>query len=331
MATKLMNGQIPDVLLAALVTPGRARNKAAKSFNDMRIAAAKDGIVLKTTNSLQTYRTDNDQVKLFLERYQTKYCQYAPGKVDAKLWRGQVWYRKPGMASAAKPGTSNHGWGLALDFQDLGGFSGKGYAWMKKHAGKYGWNNVEGKSINEPWHWVYVEANDKHKTPKPPTPVEDDVPTIKKYRASKTKQPVGTVIKGSGATKFVTVDFADDPKKTVNTLSADDKNGAKIEVKLSLASVPEGSTVQARAYRVFTDASGGASLRDPASNDDFELIERPGTDGNTQVDFEQTIIYKKPTSGKKSTRIRVELQVILPKGSTSKPTISRALCYTTIY
>jgi len=66
-----------------------------------------------------------------------------------------------GKTAAAKPGTSKHGWGQAMD---IGGF-GKGpgnvyFDWMEQNAKKYGWiNPAWAKKPGpgyEPWHWEYI-------------------------------------------------------------------------------------------------------------------------------------------------------------------------------
>ena len=61
---------------------------------------------------------------------------------------------------AAVPGTSNHGWGLAVDL--CGGverFDGAAHAWMQRHAGEFGWVHPSwaqrGGSRPEPWHWEF--------------------------------------------------------------------------------------------------------------------------------------------------------------------------------
>lgn len=46
----------------------------------------------------------------------------------------------------AKPGTSDHGWGLAVDLD------GKAQAWMRQNAGRFGF---AGTTPREPWHWAY--------------------------------------------------------------------------------------------------------------------------------------------------------------------------------
>jgi hypothetical protein len=65
---------------------------------------------------------------------------------------------RPGLA--AVPGTSEHGYGLAVDLCDgieRGG--GSRFQWMRAHAADYGWANpvwAQGGSQYEPWHWEYV-------------------------------------------------------------------------------------------------------------------------------------------------------------------------------
>jgi hypothetical protein len=70
-----------------------------------------------------------------------------------------VFSSKPGLA--AVPGTSNHGWGLALDL--CGGverFGSSAHRWMKANAGAFGFVHPEwarqGGSKPEPWHWEFA-------------------------------------------------------------------------------------------------------------------------------------------------------------------------------
>ncbi|WP_199421514.1 M15 family metallopeptidase [Actinotalea solisilvae] len=69
--------------------------------------------------------------------------------------------QKGGLAAA--PGTSNHGWGVAVDFDgfgSLGQFDRPTYLWMRANAGAYGWHHPSymqpgGAGPAEPWHWEY--------------------------------------------------------------------------------------------------------------------------------------------------------------------------------
>ncbi len=66
--------------------------------------------------------------------------------------------RKPGLA--AVPGTSNHGWALAVDL--CGGINVAGTAqsaWMAANAGRFGFVQPDwarqGGEKPEPWHWEF--------------------------------------------------------------------------------------------------------------------------------------------------------------------------------
>ena len=62
---------------------------------------------------------------------------------------------------AARPGTSNHGWGTAVDFPETYDYSfrGKYYKWLKKNSHKFGWvhrkNLEEGSPYAEAWHFEF--------------------------------------------------------------------------------------------------------------------------------------------------------------------------------
>lgn len=63
---------------------------------------------------------------------------------------------------AAVPGTSVHGWGRAVDFEDAGGeltFGSAGYAWLQANAWRFGFVHPAwaepGGSSPEPWHWEH--------------------------------------------------------------------------------------------------------------------------------------------------------------------------------
>lgn len=70
------------------------------------------------------------------------------------------WCSRGKCGNAAIPGTSNHGWALAVDLG--GGISSFGtaeYSWMKSNGPKYGWQHPSwaepGGSAPEPWHWDF--------------------------------------------------------------------------------------------------------------------------------------------------------------------------------
>jgi LAS superfamily LD-carboxypeptidase LdcB len=130
------NGKLPDSALQRLSWnhSQRLAPAAAESFEKLnRQFKAQFGKNISVTDSYRTYAQ----------------------QVILKARKGNL---------AAKPGTSNHGWGLAVDLG--GGINTYGttqYNWMLKNAPAYGWTNPEwarqGGSKNEPWHWEYGSGN----------------------------------------------------------------------------------------------------------------------------------------------------------------------------
>lgn len=61
---------------------------------------------------------------------------------------------------AATPGTSNHGWGLAVDLCPET-YAGERWSWLAENAPSFGWDNPPwarpGGSKYEPWHWELTE------------------------------------------------------------------------------------------------------------------------------------------------------------------------------
>lgn len=69
-----------------------------------------------------------------------------------------VYAQKPGLA--ARPGTSNHGWGVAVDlFGGVDSFDSAEHAWLVARGADFGWVNPgwaqAGGSRPEPWHWEF--------------------------------------------------------------------------------------------------------------------------------------------------------------------------------
>ncbi|MBV9291995.1 MAG: M15 family metallopeptidase, partial [Frankiales bacterium] len=128
------NGRLPTKALCALWgAPGEMlQAAAAASFNRMSHAyASAFSTPLCVTAS---YRTYERQVEL----YATMPAGYA-----------------------AVPGTSNHGWGLAVDL--CGGIqvdNSPQHNWLLDHAAAYGWFHPAwampgGGGPHEPWHWEF--------------------------------------------------------------------------------------------------------------------------------------------------------------------------------
>ena len=61
-------------------------------------------------------------------------------------------YSQGGLA--AEPGTSNHGWGAAVDLDFKNGTSGNPFEWLKNNASKFGFTNIP----REDWHWEHKQS-----------------------------------------------------------------------------------------------------------------------------------------------------------------------------
>lgn len=178
------NGQIPDSALVGISGGGALLSGAAAAWESLRgQVAARHGWSPTPTDSLSAYRPYATQERIFRDRYTTAHLVGRP----VKIWGGVRWYLRPGKVTAAVPGTSNHGLGIAVDITGLGGFTGTRYRQLAEVAAGLGWSNVEGRAIGEAWHWVYTGqavlssnsgAATGHVPASPnvttPTPIEED-------------------------------------------------------------------------------------------------------------------------------------------------------------
>ena len=110
----------------------------------MRAAAAADGITL---GNVGAYRTYDQQMALFRDRYRST----PTGSNVTRTFQGRTWWLLPGKAPSASPGTSNHGWGLAIDIRSVGE-DGR-LDWLLANAHRFGWS---WELDVEPWHIRYV-------------------------------------------------------------------------------------------------------------------------------------------------------------------------------
>lgn len=166
------NGKLDPSSLKRLSVGGYLTPGAADAFEGLRSAGSRAGVNVTITSTADAYRLYAIQERIFTERYQTTYIEYAKGRVDKRSWQGRDWFRRPGTAAAAVPGTSNHGWGLAVDIANVGGFNSTFYRWLIETGPRFGFTNDEGHSVGEAWHWVYsptVHASNGGNTTAPGT------------------------------------------------------------------------------------------------------------------------------------------------------------------
>lgn len=110
---------------------------------------------------------------------------------------------------AAVPGTSNHGWGLAIDLDQVKSYRSAQYLWLKANAMTYGWHHPTymdegGRGPHEPWHWEFGTSDDlgtgtsvpitsgvaTPSSPPPTTPVPAPAPPVVEQPSVPPVEPV---------------------------------------------------------------------------------------------------------------------------------------------
>lgn len=170
-----LNGQLPASLLADLGDGRFLGVLAASQWKKLQqYARATYGWTPTLSAGRAAYRSLADQVYMLQLNYDHTYRSGATiSNGGMRLWDGKVWYRKPGCPTTATPGTSNHGWGNAVDVSGLGGYGTTKFNQFAAAAKRFGFTNTEGASIKEYWHWVY---DGETVTPLPEPEEEDDMP-----------------------------------------------------------------------------------------------------------------------------------------------------------
>ena len=202
------NGKLPDGRLKPVKCGGQMYAPVAVWFDKMYDAALAAGFKLRNVGD---YRSFKSQLTLFESRYSDvkpivetvknyrvkkslpptfpdddKLSEY----FVTRMYEDKTWYLKYGKAPSATPGTSNHGWGLAMDLAyevkgKLTSMGGKCFNWLCGNAPKYGFylQYLKGKNDRtnpefEAWHWQYC-LGDK-------SPAPDDI-----VSTSSTSLPIG--------------------------------------------------------------------------------------------------------------------------------------------
>lgn len=135
------NGRIPESALSTtyLYYPGTANGRKLLAEAALYAEAMATAFYLQFGKPL--YATDG-------------YRDYAT-QVKLKIEKGPY---------AATPGTSNHGWGVALDLaSNVNSFTSAEHRWLRENAHRWGWahptwahNDYSGDGMNEAWHWEFV-------------------------------------------------------------------------------------------------------------------------------------------------------------------------------
>lgn len=134
---------------------------AADSYDRCRHAGLPAGIT-------SAGRTHDEQVALFTARYRVQWTGNGPFG-DVKWWRLQRWVRHSAAGDVAKPGTSRHETGNAIDLPN-----GGPREWMRAWGAEYGW--IKDLVKGELWHFEYQPARDAHRHDPPPAPDPEPAP-----------------------------------------------------------------------------------------------------------------------------------------------------------
>lgn len=118
------NGRVPSTALGTVEgTSWQLWAPAADGLSQLLAAARRDGVSIGINDAYRSYDEQVDMV------------------------RRKGLYSQGGLA--AEPGTSQHGWGLAVDLQ----LDGRATAWMQANAERFGFERTLSR---EPWHWEFT-------------------------------------------------------------------------------------------------------------------------------------------------------------------------------
>lgn len=161
------NGELPAEILYSIVC-GFLLLNASIAFRLMNAEATAAGYPLTASTANNTYRKLSVQEVYWHERY-----DHVPRLTRVVWYRGLPWWRKPGATTAAIPGTSYHGWGLAID---IVGVEGGRLEWLLANAARFGFT---WEIQTEAWHMRYVLGDELPAIALPPVPPEpvEPVPT----------------------------------------------------------------------------------------------------------------------------------------------------------
>lgn len=145
------NGQLWPHQLEPILLPGVGMGTlhplAARAFNWLFWQAKQDtGQTMTATSNADDYRSYDMQKSVFLQRMSRIFIPIVCTLVT-RMWEGVKYWLKRGNAQVATPGTSNHGWGCALDCA----------LWVEVKPGQW---KVVALTTN-PWFWAWLSAPDQ--------------------------------------------------------------------------------------------------------------------------------------------------------------------------
>ena len=158
----LPEGFVPPELVPAVKSDSDSKkldSRVAPHYNDMYLAAKKDGITLETVSGYRSYSLQRTN----FENKISKYMNQGMNRTKATQEAAKI---------ILPPGTSEHNLGFAMDICSLEqSFENtKAFKWLCENAEDYGFILRYPKDkqditqiIYEPWHWRYVGVENAKK------------------------------------------------------------------------------------------------------------------------------------------------------------------------
>lgn len=146
------NGRLPDSALTTVLPACRIANDVADPLRRLLYTAWSDGVWVQPETQAYVAPLPGPPT------IQSCYRDF-----DMQVWWRNFYCFFGNCDMAAVPGTSVHGWGRAVDFEDGAGeltFSSTGYQWLQANAARFGfvhpaWAEPWGSSP-EAWHWEHA-------------------------------------------------------------------------------------------------------------------------------------------------------------------------------
>lgn len=277
------NGRIPLSLLtqvySGLGAGGFLQTDAARAFYNIQAAAKQAGFNLTFNEGYRDYAKQ--------EYYRDQYLHH-------------------NGSPAAIPGTSKHGYALAMDLDwPMNSWTSNAQQWWSRNEASFGWSSAQGKIDGEPWHKVYVggtttaaggnvrplpveeEPQPPWRDPDMPNFIKDTVGTIWYGNYGIPSDEMYQVIKRyDNSARWNPSTKADNPLDTVNgiqrgwianALAANGMTGAQQVVDFK-ALARDTAALVIKALPAGTDAKGIAAAVEASLLDDFAGIPKAVND-----------------------------------------------------
>ena len=152
--TSAQNGLMPADRLKKIHCGGHLYIDAARAWLAMVRAAMQDKIFLNVNMPFNAYRNIKHQINVFQQRFVPIDAQDNSDAIKVP-YDGKIWQLKPDAIYAAIPGTSSHGYGLAVDILNSG--NAKIKSWLNQNAADFGFVR---EYDFEPWHFTYIRSRE---------------------------------------------------------------------------------------------------------------------------------------------------------------------------